>query len=43
MFDGKFEVRKPSDNSLVMLGIEEERILEVQGMFAHAHNHAYHS
>ena len=31
MFDGKVEVRKASNHSLVMTGIEEERLLKLQG------------
>eukprot|EP00253_Pinus_taeda_P014343 PITA_14343 len=31
MFDGKVEVRKASDHSLVMTRIEEERLLKLQG------------
>jgi len=37
MFDGKLEVRKESGHSLVMRGIEEERLLKLQGTSAHAH------
>eukprot|EP00253_Pinus_taeda_P021152 PITA_21152 len=36
MFDGKLEVRKASDHSLVMTGIEEERLLKLQGTSARA-------
>lgn len=43
MFDGKVEVRKSSDHSLVMMGIEEERLLKLQGTFARAHNFSYSS
>jgi len=41
MFDGKLEVRKASDHSLVMRGIEEERLLKLQGTFAHAQHFSY--
>ena len=41
MFYGKVEVTKASDNSLVMIGIEEERLLKLQGTSAHAKNFAY--
>eukprot|EP00253_Pinus_taeda_P023217 PITA_23217 len=43
MFDGKVEVRKASDRSLVMMGIEEERLLQLQGTFARAQNFSYNS
>eukprot|EP00253_Pinus_taeda_P011167 PITA_11167 len=41
MFDGKLEVRKSSDHSLVMRGIEEERLLKLQGTSAHAQHFSY--
>eukprot|EP00253_Pinus_taeda_P014473 PITA_14473 len=41
MFDGKLEVRKASDHSLVMRGIEEERIFKLQGTSAHAQHFSY--
>eukprot|EP00253_Pinus_taeda_P025085 PITA_25085 len=41
MFDGKLEVRKSSDHSLVMRGIEEERLLKLQGTSTHAQNFSY--
>ena len=43
MFDGKVEVRKASDRSLVLMGIEEERLLKLQGTSARAQNFAYSS
>eukprot|EP00253_Pinus_taeda_P009496 PITA_09496 len=43
MFDGKLEVRKTSDHSLVMRGIEEERLLKLQGTFSHAQHFSYNS
>jgi len=43
MFDGKLEVRKASDHSLVMRGIEEERLLKLQGTSAHAQHFSYYS
>ena len=43
MFDGKLEVRKASDHSLVMRGIEEERLLKLQGTSAHAQHFSYNS
>eukprot|EP00253_Pinus_taeda_P013008 PITA_13008 len=43
MFDGKLEVRKSSDHSLVMRGIEEERLLKLQGTSAHAQHFSYNS
>jgi len=43
MFDGKIEVRKASDHSLFMTGIEEERLLKLQGTSAHAQNSSYNS
>jgi hypothetical protein len=43
MFDGKVEVRKASDHSLVMTGIEEERLLKLQGTSARAQNFSYSS
>jgi len=43
MFDGKVEVRKASDYSLVMMGIKEERCLKLQGTYARAENSSYSS
>jgi len=43
MFDGKLEVRKASEHSLVMRGIEEERLIKLQGTFAHAQHFSYNS
>ena len=43
IFDGKVEVRKASDHSLVMTGKEEERLLKLQGTSARAQNFAYNS
>eukprot|EP00253_Pinus_taeda_P029917 PITA_29917 len=43
MFDGKLEVRKASDHSLVVRGIEEERLLKLQGISAHAQYFSYNS
>eukprot|EP00253_Pinus_taeda_P008959 PITA_08959 len=41
MFDGKLEVRKASDHSLVTRGIEEERLFKLQGTSAHAQHFSY--
>eukprot|EP00253_Pinus_taeda_P017226 PITA_17226 len=43
MFDGKLEVRKSSDHSLFMRGIEEERLLKLQGTSTHAQHFSYNS
>jgi len=43
MFDGKLEVRKASDHSLVMRGIEEERLLKLQGTSVRAQHFSYNS
>ena len=43
MFDGKLEVRKASNHSLVMTGIEEERLLKLRGTSTHAQNFSYNS
>jgi len=43
MFDGKLEVRKASNHSLVMMGIKEERLLKLQGTSARAQNFSYNS
>eukprot|EP00253_Pinus_taeda_P008003 PITA_08003 len=43
MFDGKLEVRKASEHSLVMRGIEEERLLKLQGNSARAQHFSYNS
>ena len=40
MFDDKVEVIKASDLSLVMKGIEEGRLLKLQGTSSHAQNFA---
>ena len=42
-FDGKCEVRKAYDHSLVIRGIEEERHLKMQGTSAHAQHFSYNS
>eukprot|EP00253_Pinus_taeda_P002429 PITA_02429 len=41
MFDGKLEVRKKTDHSLVMRGVEEKRLLKLQGTSAHAQHFSY--
>eukprot|EP00253_Pinus_taeda_P026355 PITA_26355 len=41
MFDGKIEVRKACDHSLVMRGIEEEKLLKLQGTSSHAQHFSY--
>eukprot|EP00253_Pinus_taeda_P016850 PITA_16850 len=43
IFDGKLEVRKAYDHSLFMRGIEEERLLKLQGTSARAHHFTYNS
>ena len=43
MFYGKLEVRKASDHSLVMTGIEEERLLKLQRTSARAQHFSYNS
>ena len=43
MFDGKVEVGKASNRSLFMRGIEEGRLLKLQGTSAHAQNFAFSS
>ena len=43
LFDGKEEVTKASDHSLVMEGIEEGRLLKLKGSSAHAQNFAFNS
>jgi len=43
MIDGNLEVRKASDHSLVMRGIEEERLLKLQGTSARAQHFSYNS
>jgi len=41
MFDGKVEVIKASDHSLVTMGIEEERLLKLQGTSSRAQYFSY--
>jgi len=43
MFDGKLEVRKAYNHSLVMSEIEEERILKLQGTSARTQHFSYNS
>lgn len=43
IFGGKVEVRKASDHSHVMMRIEEERLLKLQGTSACAQNFSYNS
>jgi len=43
IFDGKVEVRKASDHSLVITRIEEERLLKLQGTSTRAQNFPYSS
>ena len=42
-FDGKVEVRKVAKNTVVMIGIEEEILLKLQGTYAYAQKYAYNS
>jgi hypothetical protein len=41
MIDGKVEIRKDFDNMLVMTGIEDGRLLKLNGTSAHTHIAAY--
>eukprot|EP00253_Pinus_taeda_P007027 PITA_07027 len=43
MFEGKIEVRKASDHSLDMIGIEEERLLKLHGTSPRARHFSYNS
>jgi len=36
MFDGKFEIRRSSDNIVIMIGWEDERLLKLKGKSARA-------
>jgi hypothetical protein len=41
IFDGNVEIRKASDNMVVMTRVEDERLLKLKGTSAHAQNSAY--
>jgi len=41
MLDGKVKIRKAYDNMVVVIVIEEEILLHLDGTSAHAHNFAY--
>jgi len=41
MIDGKFEVQKDSNNMLIMIGMEDGRLLKLNGTCSHTHNVAY--
>jgi transposase InsO family protein/adenylate kinase family enzyme len=41
MFGGKVEIRKDSDNMVVMTGIEDGRLLKLNGTSSHTHTVAY--
>jgi hypothetical protein len=37
MFDGKVEIRRSSNNMVIMTGWEDERLLKLKGTSAHGH------
>jgi len=41
MFGGKFEIKKDSDNMVVMIRIEDGRLLNLNGISSHTHTVAY--
>jgi hypothetical protein len=41
IFDGKVEIRKAFDNIVIMIGVEDERLLKLKGTYVHAQNSAY--
>jgi hypothetical protein len=41
IFDGKVEIRKASDNMVVMTRVEDERLLKLKGTSIHAQHSAY--
>jgi len=41
MIDGKFEIQKYYDNKLFMTGMEDRRLLKLNGTFSHTQNVAY--
>jgi len=41
MIGGKVEIRKDYDNMLVMTGMEDGRLLKLNGTYAHTHNATY--
>jgi len=41
MFDGKVEIRRSSDNMVVMTGWKDEKLLKLKGVFAREQNFAY--
>jgi hypothetical protein len=43
IFDGKVEIRKDFDNMVVMIGVEDEKLLKLKGTSIYAQNFAYHS
>ena len=43
IFDGIVEIRRSSDNMVMMTGVEDGRLLKLKGTFACAQNFAYHA
>jgi hypothetical protein len=43
IFDGKVEIRKASENMVVMIGVEDERLPKLKRTSTYAHNSAYFS
>ena len=41
MFDGIIEIRKSSDNQVIMTGYEDGKLLKLKGSFARVQNYAY--
>ena len=41
MFDGIVEIRKSSDNQVIMIGYEDGKLLKLKGSSARVHNYAY--
>jgi len=41
MFSGKVEIRKDSDNMVVMIGMEDERLLKLKGTSSYTQNASY--
>lgn len=41
MFNGKVEIRRSSDNQIVMLGLEDEKLLKLKGTSIRSKNFAF--
>jgi hypothetical protein len=41
MFDGQVEIKRSSNNMIIMTGWEDGKLLKLKGTYEHAHNFSY--